>query len=378
MKRLIVACGGTGGHVFPGVAMARELRRRGYAVELWLTGREVEQSAASGWNGPIETVPARGLPAGISFRAAWSGTVLLAATGRCLWRMSRGRRPAAVLAMGGYASVGPGLAAAALRIPLVLHEANAVPGRAIEALSRWSKSVALGFPDASDYFPGIHTVTTGFPLGEPDRSADNDFAGVLPYPARDRFTILIAGGSQGAQKLNELVTEALCCLQARGLRFQVVHLAGARDEALVRSRYQQAGVPAAVFGFLRRMDCAYEAAHLAVCRAGAATCAELAAAGVPALLIPLPGAARDHQTANAIAVARDGAADLIAQDKLHPAWLADYLAEQTVSPETLAQMHEAALARAIPESVALTADVVESAVYSNAGFARNRSVWVCG
>ncbi len=361
-QRLIVACGGTGGHVFPGVAMARELRQRGHAVELWLAGRDIEQSSSFAWDGPTENISARGLPSGLSLRTAWNGALLLAATGRCIVSMLRGRRPAAVLAMGGYASVGPGLAAATLRIPLILHESNAVPGRAISLLSRWATTVALAFPDAAEMLPGIRTALTGFPLRETDRSGIDDFANTLPASDGECFTLLVAGGSQGAQRLNELVTDALCLLSARGIRFQAIHLAGRRDEAMVRARYEQAGVPAAVFGFLRRMDRAYEAAHLAICRAGAATCAELAAAGVPALFIPLPSATRDHQTANAVAVARAGAADLIAQEKLRPDWLADYLAEHAAAPQNLETMREAALKRAIVDGAARTADIVEAAM----------------
>ncbi len=361
-QRLIVACGGTGGHVFPGVAMAHELRRRGHKVELWLAGRDIEQCSCLAWDGPTENIPARGLPSGFSWRTAWSGVMLLAATGRCIRRMRRGRRPAAVLAMGGYASVGPGLAAVALRIPLVLHESNAVPGRAISLLSRWATTVGLAFPEAAAMFPEGCTAVTGFPLRESDRTGIDDFGGTLPHPAKEHFTVLVTGGSQGAQRLNEMVTESLCLLSARGIRFQVIHLAGRREEAMVRTRYQQAGVPAAVFGFLQRMDRAYEAADFAICRAGAATCAELAAAGVPALLIPLPSAARNHQTFNAMAVARDGAADLVAQEALQPSWLADYLAEHISAPENLELMRNAALRRAVINGAALTADIVEAAL----------------
>lgn len=363
-QRLIVACGGTGGHVFPGVAMACELQQRGHAVELWLAGRDVEQSASFGWEGPTECIPARGLPSGISWRTVWRGARLLASTGRCIRRLRRGRRPAAVLAMGGYASVGPGLAAAALGIPLILHESNAIPGRAIVFLSRWATRIALTFPEATETLTGTNTTVTGFPLRAGGRTGADDFAGSLPHSTGECFTILVTGGSQGAQRLNEIVTEGLCLLASRGIRFQVIHLTGPRDESAVRVRYRQAGVSAAVFGFLQRMDKAYEAAHFAICRAGAATCAELSAAGVPALLIPLPSAARDHQTANAMAVAHDGAADLIAQETLQPEWLADYLADHVTMPDTLDAMREAALKRAIPDGAARTADVVEAALPS--------------
>ncbi len=359
-QRLIVACGGTGGHVFPGIAMAHALRQREYAVELWLAGHDIEQSSAFAWDGPVVRMPARGLPAGRCLQSAWKAAGLLLTAGRCVGRMRRGPRPVAVLAMGGFASVGPGLAARWLRIPLVLHEANAIPGRAITMLSRWAAAVAVAFPEAANYFHGVPTTVTGFPLRQPDPLGTDDFDGALPLPAAERFTILVAGGSQGAHRLNELSTQALCALNARKIPFQVIHLAGHRDADQVRDRYTRAGVPAAVFGFLRRMDRAYAAAHLAVCRAGAATCAELAAAGVPALLVPYPSAARDHQTANAMAVARAGAADWIAEDQIQVAWLTDYLAGHAAAPEKLHSMRTAALGRAVRDADQRTARVVTS------------------
>lgn len=314
-----IACGGTGGHVFPGLAVAEALRDRGHGVTLWLSGRGVEPLSAAAWNGPIETVRAAGFPSGFSLRSLGVIARLVAAVRHCKRRMTA-RRPDIVLAMGSYASIGPGFAAKALGIPLVLHEANAIPGRAISLLSRSAAVTALTFEQAAAYLPGRRTVVTGFPLR---RKLDGAFGPGVLDP--ERFTVLIMGGSQGAHALNVAGAAAVCRLHARKVPIQAVHLAGTDNEASVRERYRATGAPALVFGFLDDMGAAYSAADLAIARAGAATCAELAATGTPALLVPLPTAARDHQSANAEAMAGGGGADRLDQECLTAARLADYI-----------------------------------------------------
>lgn len=351
--RVAVACGGTGGHIFPGLAVAQVLKGRGHEVQLWLAGRDVEQASVKGWDGPVVFVKAKGFqssftPGAVSAAVQLVRAVLISRRHMKTWR------PDVVVAMGSYASVGPVLAARSLHIPTVLHEANAVPGRAVAFLSRFADAVAVGFQEAAAYLKSAEVVVTGFPIRG---DLDDRFAAGVVQPGM--FTVLVMGGSQGAHRLNEVATEAICSLHRRGVPLQVVHLSGLADEAAVRAAYATAGVPCAVFGFLREMGRAYAAADLAISRAGAASCAELQACGVPALLVPLPSARRDHQTHNARVTQASGAADWMPQSDLTPERLAAYIDGCRTDAAKLDAMRAAARARAMPDAAALIANVVE-------------------
>ena len=316
--RVAVACGGTGGHIFPGLATAEALRERGHDVTLWLAGRDVESLSVSDWEGAVQRVKASGFPSGISWASFKTAVGLCGAVWRC-WRLMGQSRPQVCLAMGSYASVGPVLAARLRGIPVVLHEANVVPGRAISFLSRWAKVVALGFREAERYFPGCETRFSGLPL----RQSILKGVGEAPsapewFPAYDPscFTLLVMGGSQGAHVLNTVVADAVMALIEQGVSFQVVHLSGRADAEDVRQRYAQSGVRGIIHGFLSNMPGTYQLADLAVCRSGAASCAELAVYQVPAVFVPLPSARRDHQTANAEASCEDGRSTLMVQNEL--------------------------------------------------------------
>jgi UDP-N-acetylglucosamine--N-acetylmuramyl-(pentapeptide) pyrophosphoryl-undecaprenol N-acetylglucosamine transferase len=265
-------------------------------------------------------------------------------------------RPRVLLAMGSYASVGPALAARALGVPVVLHEANAIPGRAVEFLSRFASAAGVTFESAKSWLRCPRIVRTGLPIRP---SGDGRF----PPGALDagRFTVLVMGGSQGAHRLNQIAAEAMSLLQREGRGVQVVHLSGPADEARVRETYRAHGVTALVFGFLREMGMAYRAAHLAVSRAGAGACMELAAFGVPALLVPLPEAMRDHQAANAAALERMAGADVIPQRDLTPDRLAAYIDRCRAAPAKLAAMREGLRAFAAPDAADLLADLVVQA-----------------
>lgn len=348
--KIAVCCGGTGGHIFPGLAVAEELRARGHEVVLWLAGRNVEGSAVAGWTGAVVTVRAQGF-SGIGLRSVAAAFSLVRSFFYCRRKLNESR-PAVLLAMGSYASVGPVLAARTLGVSVVLHEANAVPGRAISMLSRFAKVVAISDESSRRHLNRRRCVLTGFPVRK-------EIAGVTRQSgSSDVFTVLILGGSQGAHAVNDVVSGALCELHRKGLNLKVIHLTGLADEAVMRLRYERAGIPHEVHGFLRQMERAYAAADFAVCRAGAATCAELAAAGLPALLVPLPGAPRDHQTANALAVRERGAADMIEQGKLTEQWLVDYLQTVAKDREKRERMRKAAESARRGDATANLADLV--------------------
>ena len=334
--RVAIACGGTGGHIFPGLATADVLGRRGHAVTLWLAGKDVEQSAVGNWPGEVITVPARGLPHGFSPRALLSVWSLLYATRICRRRM-RARTPDVLLAMGSYSSVGPVSAALRLGVPVILHEANVLPGRAIRMFARRARVVAASFEETRFHLRRNRIVVTGMPIRQDLEVASRD-----PRPAPPPvFTVLVFGGSRGAHRLNEIAVQAIRLLSARGVALKVLHIAGPADEAGVRTGYERAGVPREVFGFTSNMARLYAAADLAICRSGASTCAELLAFGVPALLVPYPFAAANHQQANARALSKSGAADCIAEKDLTSDWLADYLQACLGAPDRLARMNVA-------------------------------------
>ncbi len=356
---IAVACGGTGGHIFPGLATARALRDRGHHVTLWLSGKSVEHTALEGWKGPVITIPSEGFQFG-PFRSLLTAVRIGVATVRCWIGMLR-HRPDAVLAMGSYSSIGPCLAARSRGIPVVLHEANAIPGKAVHMLSKKAAAIAICFEETRFHLKGLNLITVGMPL-RPELKP-SDFR-----PSTSDFRLLVMGGSAGAHAINNMVSEAICLLasQVSSFKFQVFHLSGEADEKTLSDRYEKAGVNATVYAFTQKMASVYESADLAICRAGASTCAELGVFGVPALLIPYPTAASDHQTANAGALEKLGAADLIQQADCTVAWLADYIRTQMDDSARLEKMRRRALRKNSLHAAEKLADVVESSV-RNAG-----------
>lgn len=349
--RIIVACGGTGGHVFPGLATAYALRHHGHDVTVWLSGRAVENDTLHGWNGAVFRTGAR--PLSLATLPAFAAALWR------VWQHLRKDRPDRLLAMGSYSSLPPVLAARALGVPIILHEANAVPGKAVDYLSRLATVTAVSFPGTERFLPGRRVVLTGLPvrveLAHASRLEGFDGHG---------FTVLVTGGSQGAHGVNELACDALCALRTAGMDdLHVIHQSGAADEVGLRTRYAAAGVDASVMSFLREMGRAYATADLAICRAGAATCAELCLCGVPALLIPLPTAVRDHQRLNAEAMVRAGGADLCNQVDVTPASLAEAVRGLRVDTARRTRMRTSQLSLAAPGAAAKLADVVECPVF---------------
>jgi len=345
----VIACGGTGGHVFPGVATGQVLQRRGHLVSLWLSGqRSVENETLHGWSGPVFRTGARPLRLGTL-------PAFVATLARVYCELRRSR-PHVLLAMGCYSSVPPVLAARLLGIPVVLHEANAVPGKAMTFLSRFARATALSFAASADALRGRRTVCTGMPVR--DGLVDQQpLDGLARGP--ETFTVLVTGGSLGAHAVNLLVCDAFTLLQQRSMAgLRVIHQCGPADEASLRARYAAAHVDARVHAFLREMGRAYASADLAVCRAGAATCAELCLCGVPAILIPLPGAVRDHQRLNAESMVQAGGAVLRNQAGLSASALADAIDAIRRDATRREAMRQALLQLAAPDAADKLADLV--------------------
>ena len=363
--KVIVACGGTGGHAFPGLAVAEELKRRGHEVVIWDSGRDIESSVMRSWDGPVFSTGARQL----SPKNAFS---ILASILRCRKEMKRAK-PDALLAMGSYSSLPPVLAARSCKVKVFLHEANTVPGKAVEFLSRFADTVAISFDMTARYLRGVKTVRTGLPV----RAAIAQGRRFDFIPA-NAFVVFVTGGSQGAHAVNLLLMDALSMMkreldkrsaQSNNPTLQqssnsprplyVIHQTGAKDESLVMAEYAKVSLPARVHAFESEMANAFASADIVVARAGASTCFELAVCGKPALLIPLPSAVRNHQHYNANAFAAKGAADEGIQAQLAAKQVCRYLLEKCDHPEHLSRMAEKMKTLATPDAAAKVADLVE-------------------
>lgn len=350
--KIVVACGGTGGHSFPGIAVAKELRSRGHEVVVWSSGRDIEQSVLKSWDGPVFSTKARQLRPKYLFS-------IFASYLRCVQELRR-FRPAVVLAMGSYASLPPVMAARHYHIPVVLHEANTIPGKAVEFLSRYAKVVAISFEITARHLPRAQTVLTGLPIRTEIARGER-----FQFIPAGSFTVFVTGGSQGAHAVNELASAALCMvdkeLKSRGKEgrpLYVIHQTGVADEPEVIARYAAAGLPSRVHAFEREMANAFASADLVIARAGASTCFEVAACGKPTFFIPLPSSMRNHQHFNADAFVAHGAADEGQQAMLNARGLSRYILRMYEDGERLARMRERMLELSQPEADRKVADLV--------------------
>jgi UDP-N-acetylglucosamine--N-acetylmuramyl-(pentapeptide) pyrophosphoryl-undecaprenol N-acetylglucosamine transferase len=315
-RTIMIMAGGTGGHVFPALAVAGYLREQGWRV-VWLGARGgMEATLVPKYGYELAWVRFSGLRGKGFVRALVLPANLLLAFWQSL-RAILAARPDVVLGMGGYISFPGGMMASLVGRPLAIHEQNSIAGLANKVLSRLADRVLQSFPDA---LPGAQVI------GNPVRSE----IATLPAPqarygARaGRLKLLVLGGSLGAQALNETVPQALSLLEAEA-RPEVTHQAGAKHIDALRAGYAAAGVRAETFAFIDDMARHYGEADVVICRAGALTVAELACAGVASILVPFPHAVDDHQSANAKFLSERGAAVLLPQSELSAQRLADLL-----------------------------------------------------
>ncbi|MCB1919022.1 MAG: undecaprenyldiphospho-muramoylpentapeptide beta-N-acetylglucosaminyltransferase [Candidatus Competibacteraceae bacterium] len=333
---ILIMAGGTGGHVFPALAVAERLRIHGAAVTWMGARRGLEATLVPKAGIPMEWIEVAGLR-GKSLRQRLLMPVMLS---QALWqagRILRRLRPAVVLGMGGFASGPGGIMARLLGIPLVVHEQNAIAGLTNRWLARVAGRVFEAFPGT---FPSTRQAVA---VGNPVREVIAN----LPSPAvrfasrAGRRRLLVLGGSQGALALNQRVPQALALLDARE-RPEVWHQAGGQLHKAAEVAYRDAGITAQLTPFIENMAEAYGWADLVLCRAGALTIAELAAAGIGAVLVPFPFAVDDHQTANARFLEKAGAALVVQQAELTAERLAALLRELLSDRDRLLRMAEAA------------------------------------
>ncbi len=397
-----IACGGTGGHLFPGLAVAEQLTRRGCGVALLISPKDVDQQAVKSARGvEIFTLPAVALQNRNYFSFAGSFLKSLFAA----QKIFRRRKPQAVLAMGGFTGAPPVWVGKNFGAKTFLHESNTIPGRANCLLARFVNEVFVGFPEAAPWFrgvpqsrirvtgtpvragfvaagvspavePGILPGGPGLEIEQSSKQSSLNPGGRMPpstageTPAatcraalgleHNRPTVLVVGGSQGASGINQMIVSALPSLAGRG--WQWLHLTGPNDFEMVKAAYAARGISAIVKPFLAEMDLALGAATAALSRAGASSLAELAAMRLPSLLVPFPAAANNHQFFNARAFEVTGAARLLEQKDATPEKVAALLRE-LVENETARQTMQAALAQwHAPKAAEQIAETILSAV----------------
>jgi UDP-N-acetylglucosamine--N-acetylmuramyl-(pentapeptide) pyrophosphoryl-undecaprenol N-acetylglucosamine transferase len=360
---IVIAGGGTAGHVFPGLSLGRALTNRGRRVVFVGTAEGPEARLVPEAGFEFHAIPVHPFVRRVSTDALRGPTAAVRAVGRCREIVRGG---AAVVGLGGYASVPAILAAKRERVPVVLQEQNAVAGLANRVLSRLAATVALGFADAGSFFPRRRVVVTGNPVRE-EILAVRVNREALAAEARSRFdldpgrsTVLIVGGSQGALHLNQATVGACALLAERG-DLQLLLIAGPAHADEMRRALGDVSRALAVRveGFVDHIDLAYAVADLVVARAGASSIAEIAVCGLPALLVPYPHATAGHQEANARALQRAGGAAVLPDDELSPETLADRIATLIDQRDRRAAMSVRSLAFAAPDATDRLADAVE-------------------
>jgi UDP-N-acetylglucosamine--N-acetylmuramyl-(pentapeptide) pyrophosphoryl-undecaprenol N-acetylglucosamine transferase len=350
-----IACGGTGGHLFPGLAVGEELLQRGCDVMLIISPKEVDQQAVRATSGmQIVTLPAVGLVRG-NFAGFFKGFRASYLEAR---RAFAARPPSAVLAMGGFTSAPPVLAGKKLRAATFLHESNTIPGRANKFLSWLVSQAFVGFPSCARRLRTKDILPTGTPVRPQFTRTDAESARVTLGLQPSRDTLLIMGGSQGASGINQLVMRCISDWRREMPEVQFLHLTGVRDVDKVSAAYREAGAIAVVRPFLTEMEFALNAATVAVSRSGASSLAEFAALRLPSILIPFPAATDNHQFHNARAFVETGAARMVSEERATPenftrmvVELMTNAAERRRLATALADWHRPNAARDIAEAI---------------------------
>jgi UDP-N-acetylglucosamine--N-acetylmuramyl-(pentapeptide) pyrophosphoryl-undecaprenol N-acetylglucosamine transferase len=349
-RTFVMAGGGTGGHVLPALAVARELRARGHQVRFVGVERGMEAKLVPAENFPIDWIEIGGLN-----RVGYRQT--LATLGELpfsVWQAARildRAGPAAVFSTGGYVAGPVLLAAVWKRIPIVIMEPNAIPGFTHRRLAPFVSRALLSFAEAERWFPKGRTEVTGMPIRE-------DFFAIPAKPRDSVVTVLITGGSQGSRTLNRAAEESWPLWNRA--RIRLTHQIGSRMYSELAPKFNESGLPGEVAEFLMDMPRAFSEADLVVSRAGMGAVSELAAAGKPSILVPLPGASDQHQLKNAQAFERGGAARLVLDREMTGARLVEEVSRLIDTPDLLEEMARAARAFAKPGAARRAADVLES------------------
>jgi UDP-N-acetylglucosamine--N-acetylmuramyl-(pentapeptide) pyrophosphoryl-undecaprenol N-acetylglucosamine transferase len=346
----VMAGGGTGGHVIPALAVARELRARGHAVRFIGTRRGIESRLVPAENFPIEWIEIGGLK-----RVGLMKTIeTLAELPWSIWQAARmldRARPVAVFSTGGYVAGPVLLAALWKRLPVIVMEPNAVPGFTHRKLARFVARALISFPATARWFRSGSTELTGLPVRE-------EFFAIVPKPRAGKLTVLITGGSQGSRALNRAAEESWALWDKSLVR--LIHQTGAAAYEDLAAKFRASGMEGEIHAFIQDMPAAFAEADLIVSRSGMGTVSEIAAAGKPSILVPLPTASDQHQLRNAEAMQSAGASRLAPDAELGGARLIEEVMRLARDPETLERMGRSARTLAKPAAARRAAEVLES------------------
>jgi len=344
-----MAGGGTGGHVIPALAVARELRRRGHAVFFVGTERGLESKLVPAEGFELKKIDIGGLNrVGAKQKIATLVKLPFSTLGCFKFKAS------AVFSMGGYVAGPPVMAALIKRVPVVVMEPNAVPGFTNRVIGRRVARALISFPETAAWFPPGRTEITGLPVRD-------EFFRIPPKPRTEVFEILITGGSQGSRTLNQAARQSWPLFRQAGFPVRLVLQTGTAAFDALREEFAHSGVDGEIVPFITDMPAAFRDADLVVCRSGAGAVSELAAAGKPSILTPFPFAADDHQTRNAEAMQRGGAARLVRDAEMNGERLFSLVRELAVDPGRLVGMGAAARQFAKPGAARRAAEILEAA-----------------
>ncbi len=362
MSRFAIAAGGTGGHLFPGLAVAEILHKEGHEVMILTSEKQIDTVATEGRSEfRIERLPGMGMPRGLSLASFRFLGRFAAGILHCR-RLFADFQPAAVLGMGGFTSTAPILAGRMRGLPVFVHESNVFPGKANRLNGRISGGLLVGFAQAQAHLGTLPCTFTGTPVRRALQEEHLSKAEALRRfgLGSDLPTVLVMGGSQGASGINMAIMEAAAQIGPGVLQF--IHLTGQTDENAVRAFYQKAGISAWTGAFHHAMQDAYCAADLSVARSGAASLTELAFFGLPSVLIPYPYAADDHQTFNARVFEEAGAAVMLAEREASPTRLLAEITGILKHPGRRHSMAEKSAALSIKDASERVAQTLLSAV----------------
>jgi UDP-N-acetylglucosamine--N-acetylmuramyl-(pentapeptide) pyrophosphoryl-undecaprenol N-acetylglucosamine transferase len=358
--KIAIACGGTGGHLFPGLAVAEELRQRGHDTLLLVSAKQIDAIALKS-----ETEQASHALPGIGWPGAFSPRVFT--FGRSLWaswrecgQVYREFQPTAIVGMGGFTSAVPLLLGRRLHLPTLIHESNAIPGRVTRVIAPWVNKTLLGFEGCAHYLRRAHCVVTGTPvrrgLERIDRAVAAEKFGLNPALP----IILIMGGSQGAHGINQLVLKTFPMWHDRREEVQFIHLAGQADANISEINFRRERLTAVVRAFSTEMEHFYSLADVVISRSGAASLTELSHYALPSILIPYPAAADDHQSFNARIFERAGAARILVESKATPEMLYESVSEILTDASLRRRMSEAAAQLAGDNAAQRVAEEIEA------------------
>lgn len=354
--KVAIAGGGTGGHLFPGIAIAQEMSKRGHEIFFIGNRGRIEEKKVPEYGYEIEFVQG-GQVKGVGVFGAIKGMIATALGLVGALRICGRRKPEVVVGVGGYASVAGVFAARIRAIKTVLCEQNSIPGRANRFLARFAQIIFTAYEKAAERLPAQKVILSGNPIRADFRDQVEEYRKEAPDA---NSSIFIFGGSQGARKINYATIEAVRIWMEEKRLPNLIHQTGSLDFEDVKKRYADLGAPVEVREFIDDMPAIYAKAKLVIARAGAMSIAEIAAAGLPAIFVPLPIAADDHQRYNAAAFVNAGGGEIIENNKLDGKIIVDYVDRLFGDTEKMQQMGRASAAFDCPDAVKVICDRIES------------------